>query len=228
MKVVINCILALCVLGLAWLCYGSIMGPINFENAKKERELAIKESLINIRTAQEQYRNILKGAYCTDLDSLAAFVATAQLPIVKKEGELTDDQLENGMTESKAVAMIEKARKTNKWNEVEKAGLMGFSRDTIFVSLKDSLFGKDYDPATLAYVPFGNGAKFELNTSVDSTRSGTPLYLFEAQVPYEIYLSDLDKQEVINQRDYDEKTGRYPGMKVGDDEEPHNNAGNWE
>ena len=115
MKVVINCILALCVLGLAWLCYGSIMGPINFENAKKERELAIKESLINIRTAQEQYRNILKGAYCTDLDSLAAFVATAQLPIVKKEGELTDDQLENGMTESKAVAMIEKARKTNKW-----------------------------------------------------------------------------------------------------------------
>ena len=90
------------------------------------REKDVIASLINIRDAQVNYRNITMNGYCDNFDTLIQFVKTAQLPIVKKEGELTDEQLENGLTERKAVEMIEKARKTNKWNEVKKAGLEGY------------------------------------------------------------------------------------------------------
>ena len=228
MKVLINSILALCAVGLLYLCYGSIMGPIEFENERDLREKDVIASLINIRDAQVNYRNITMNGYCDNFDSLIQFVKTAQLPIVKKEGELTDEQLENGLTERKAVEMIEKARKTNKWNEVKKAGLEGFSRDTVFVSLKDSIFGADFNHESFCYVPFGNGAKFELETRVDSTRSGTPLYLFEARTPYEVYLSGINEQELLNLIDKQDKLGRYCGLKVGDVEEPNNNAGNWE
>lgn len=228
MKVVINCILGLCVAGLLYLCYASIMGPIEFENEKKAREKEIIARLIDIRDAQVNYRNIKKGGFVQSFDTLIAFVKNAQLPIVKKEGELTDEQLENGLTEEKAVAMIEKAKKTGKWNEVEKAGLQGFRRDTAYVSLKDSIFGKDFNADSLRYVPYGGGVEFEMETRVDSTRSGTPLYLFEARTPYEVYLKGLSEQEIKNLIDYDEKTDRYPGLKVGDVNEPNNNAGNWE
>lgn len=228
MKVLINSVLALCAVALLYLCYGSIMGPIEFEKERDLREKEIIASLINIRDAQVNYRNITLAGYCEDFDSLIAFVKTAKLPIVKKEGELTDEQLENGLTERKAMEMIEKARKTDKWNEVKKAGLENFSRDTVFVSLKDSVFGASFNADSLCYVPFGNGAKFELETRVDTTRSGTPLYLFEARTPFEVYLTGINDQELTNLIDKSEKLGRYCGLKVGDVEEPNNNAGNWE
>lgn len=37
-----------------------------------------------------------------------------------KVGSLTDDQLNNGMTEKKAMDLINKAKKTGNWSEVEK------------------------------------------------------------------------------------------------------------
>ena len=63
---------------------------------------------------------------------------------------------------------------------------------------------------------------------MDSTRSGTPLYLFEARTPYTVYLSGINEQELINLIDKQDKLSRYCGLKVGDVEEPNNNAGNWE
>ena len=228
MKALINSVLALCAIALLYLCYGSIMGPIAFDKERDLREKEVIASLINIRDAQVNYRNITMKGYCADFDTLIEFVKTAQLPIVKKEGELTDEQMENGLTERKAMEMIEKARKTGKWNDVKKAGLEGFSRDTMFVSLKDSIFGAGFNADSLCYVPFGNGVKFELETRIDSTRSGTPLYLFEARTPYEVYLSGINEQELLNLIDKQESLDRYCGLKVGDVEEPNNNAGNWE
>lgn len=35
MKTVINIVLAACVIGLIYVCYGSIMGPINFDTLKR-------------------------------------------------------------------------------------------------------------------------------------------------------------------------------------------------
>lgn len=228
MKTVINVILALCVVGLVYICYGSIMGPINFDQQRDIREAAVKTRLIDIRKAEVEYRQLHEGKYTASFDTLIDFVKTAKIPFVKKVGTLTDDQLENGMTEKKAVAMIEKAKKTGKWKEVEAAGLKDFSRDTVWIPVTDTIFAKGFNPDSLRYVPFGNGAQFEMAVRSDTTKSGAPLNLFQAQVPYEVYLNGLSKQEIINIKDLQEKLNKYAGLRVGNIEEPNNNAGNWE
>ena len=228
MKTVINIVLGLCALALVYVCYGSIMGPINFDNTKKAREKEVIARLIDIRKAQVEYRNVNKGVYTASFDTLIDFVKTAKLPFVKKEGALTDAQLEKGMTEKKAMALINKAKKTGNWKEVEKEGLMNFKRDTMWVSVLDTIFPKGFNADSLRYVPFGNGKQFEMASRQDTTKSGAPLNLFQAQTPYETYIGDLDKQLLINLKDVQNKLGKYCGLRVGDIETPNNNAGNWE
>ena len=228
MKTVINIVLAACAAALVYVCYGSIMGPINFDNTKKARESEIIARLIDIRKAQVEYRNTHQGVYTASFDTLIDFVKTAKLPFVKKEGALTDAQLESGMTEKKAMALIYKAKKTGNWKEVEKQGLMDFKRDTMWVAVLDTIFPKGFNADSLRYVPFGNGAEFEMYSRQDTTKVGAPLNLFQAQTPYDVYMSDMDKQQLINLKDLQNKLGKYCGLKVGDIEQPNNNAGNWE
>ena len=228
MKTVINIVLGLCAAALVYVCYGSIMGPINFDNMKKAREKEIIARLIDIRKAQVEYRNTHQGVYTASFDTLIDFIKTAKLPFVMKEGTLTDAQLESGMTEKKAMALIAKAKKTGNWKEVEKQGLMDFKRDTMWVSVLDTIYPKGFNADSLRYVPFGNGAEFELYSRQDTTKAGAPLNLFQAQTPYETYMSDMDKQQLINLKDLQNKLGKYCGLRVGDIEQPNNNAGNWE
>lgn len=228
MKTVINLVLAACAIGLVYICYGSIMGPINFDATKKAREKEIIARLIDIRKAQQEYRTLHQGAYTDNFDSLIDFVKTAKLPFIMKVGTLTDDQLNNGMTEKKAMDIINKAKRTNKWDEVEKEGLQNFRRDTMWVAVMDTIFAKGFNPDSLPYVPYGNGAKFELAIRKDTTKSGAPLNLFQAQVAYDVYLGDLNHQELVNLKDVQTKLGKYCGLRVGDIEQPNNGAGNWE
>ena len=228
MKKGLNLLLLVTIAGLAYICYRSIMGPIEFGDERELREKAIIARLIDIRTAQVEYRNITKAGYSDNLDSLIEFVKTAQMPIVLKEGELDDAQLERGLTEKKAMEIIAKAQKTNNWKEVEKEGLKNFRRDTSWIALLDTLYPQGYQIDSLAFVPFGNGAKFEVATSVDTTKAGSPQYLFEARTPYEVYLTGVNDQELKNLISDMKKMGRYCGLKVGDVEMPNNNAGNWE
>ena len=53
MKTVINLVLAACVIGLVYICFGSIMGPINFDNEKSVRDKAIIARLIDIRKVHQ-------------------------------------------------------------------------------------------------------------------------------------------------------------------------------
>ena len=228
MKTVINIVLAVCAAALVYVCYGSIMGPINFDNTRDAREKEVIARLIDIRKAQVEYRNTHQGVYTASFDTLIDFVKTAKLPFVKKEGALTDEQLEKGMTEKKAMALINKAKKTGNWKEVEKEGLMNFKRDTMWVSVLDTIFPKGFNADSLRYVPFSNGVEFEMMSRSDTTKLGAPLNLFQAQTPYESYIGDLDKQQLANLKDLRSKLGKYSGLRVGDIEAPNNNAGNWE
>ena len=63
MKTVFNVILGLCALVLIYICYTSIMGPINFEKAKKHRDAAVIARLIDIRKAQLEYRTLHDQQY---------------------------------------------------------------------------------------------------------------------------------------------------------------------
>ncbi len=57
---------------------------------------------------------------------------------------------------------------------------------------------------------------------------GMPLNLFQANVDYDVYLKGINELELNNLKDLQKKLGKYCGLKVGDIEQPNNNAGNWE
>lgn len=228
MKTVFNIVLGLCAIGLVYICYTSIMGPINFEESKKHREKEVIARLIDIRKAQMEYRMLHKGQYTASFDTLIDFVKTQKLPFVSKEGVLSDKQLEDGMTERKAMVLINKAKKTNNWKEVEAAGLMNFKRDTMWVAVMDTIYPKGFNADSMRYVPFSNGANFEMAIKNDTTKSGAPIFLFEVRTPYETYLGGLNKQEIANLKDVQTKLGKYSGLMVGSIESPNNGAGNWE
>ena len=251
MKKVINILLGLCILALVYIVYGSIMKPIRFTNEKGIRDRAVIERLMDIKAAQTEYKYQHDG-YCNNFDSLAEFIKTAKLPIIRKIGNLTDDQLDDNWTESKVLNLYAQALAAEKeaktatgsrarrkaieadtlWQKALDEGFIKiredgtreytFSRDTVWVSLYDSLYHGRMNPDSIRYVPFGNGAQFELSTSTDTSKTGVVSYTFEAKTPFVAYLEGLDKQEIINLLEDCEDRGRYEGMKVD------NNSGNWE
>ena len=228
MKTVLNIVLAAIAVFLLYICYESVMGPVRFEEEKNIRDKAVQARLLDIRKAQAEYSNTHDRQYTDNFDSLIYFVKNQKLPLVFKKGVLSDAQLENGLTEAKAMAIINKAKKTGKYDEVKKNGLENFSRDTTWVAVIDTIFPKGFNADSLRYVPFGNGVQFQMDTLPQVARSGAPICLLEVKTPYEAYLGDLDKQEIINLKDQQAQLNKYCGLKIGDLETANNNAGNWE
>nr|WP_321452356.1 hypothetical protein [uncultured Carboxylicivirga sp.] len=210
MKTVIQIVLTVAIIALGYLCVESIQKPIRFQEAQKLRQDANVEKLMYTRDAQVAYKSVY-NKYTGSFDTLINFIKNDSLPLVKKEGSLTDSMLEAGMTEVKALAL----------------GII--KRDTIRVSVKDSLFPKGYVVDSLPLIPFVDGAeKYEMGAGVVVTGSGVKVQVFEAKVHNNVYLKGLDAQEIINLNDKTQKLERYPGLKVGSLEEANNNAGNWE
>ena len=208
MKVTLKILLAVAVVLLAYMCYRSIMGPIEFKDERDRRENLIKARLIDIRKAQIEYKNIHK-VHAANFDELSKFLKDEKLPFLIKEGVLTDEQLEKGMTEKEAV----------------KKGLI--RRDTVWVTAVDTLFGKGYNVDDLRNVP-GANVQFTMDTATLTSGSGYTVKVFQCGVLYDDYLGDLNKQEVYNLKDKASKMGKYAGPRVGSVEEINNNAGNWE
>ena len=208
MKVTLKILLAVAVVLLAYMCYRSITGPIEFKDERDRRENLIKARLIDIRKAQIEYKNIHK-VHAANFDELSKFLKDEKLPFLIKEGVLTDEQLEKGMTEKEAV----------------KKGLI--RRDTVWVTAVDTLFGKGYNVDDLRNVP-GANVQFTMDTATLTSGSGYTVKVFQCGVLYDDYLGDLNKQEVYNLKDKASKMGKYAGLRVGSVEEINNNAGNWE
>ena len=124
MNYLLKALLVVAAVALAWMSYQSVMTPIEFNETKDAGEKQVIQRLIDIRTAETEYRNI-KGDYTASLDTLIDWVKTENAKIVLKEGVLTDKQLEEGMTEKEAI----------------KLGLI--KRDTTYVPMIEALFGKD-------------------------------------------------------------------------------------
>lgn len=208
MKVTLKILLAVAVVLLAYMCYRSVMGPIEFDKTREQRENLIKARLIDIRKAQIEYKNIHK-VHAANFDELSKFLKDEKLPFLIKEGVLTDEQLEKGMTEQEAV----------------KKGLI--RRDTVWVTAVDTLFGSGYSVDDMRNVP-GANVQFSMDTATLTSGSGYTVKVFQCGVLYDDYLGDLDKQLVYNLKDKAEKMNKYQGLRVGSIEEINNNAGNWE
>ena len=246
---IVICALGIAAVVMCYFCVTSVTTPIKFENTRAEREVVVIKHLVDLRTAEVEYHH-QKGVFTANLDSLLIFLKTAPKKEVMKEGSLTDKQLEAGLTEHKAVKILNEAKKKAlKKNQFESAdalyayiwendkdvksnGLAGFRRDTIESNMLQSLYKGAYDENNIdemVVIPFSEGKRFEMEVNNDyKTSQGIRVPLFEARAPFESYLGDLNEQELVNLIDKENKLDHYAGLKVGDVYAPNNNAGNWE
>ncbi|MDR2791583.1 MAG: hypothetical protein LBB27_02425 [Tannerellaceae bacterium] len=210
MRTVLSILVGAAVVLLAYVCVKSIMVPITFQEEKTVRDATIIERLIDVRKAQIEYKNVHK-AHAGSFDDLEKFLNEQKLAFILKEGVLTDEQLEKGMTEQEAV----------------KKGLI--RRDTVWALAKDTLFSPGYDVANMRYIAIGDDkVELAMDTATLTSGSGYEIKVFECGILYENYLKGLDAQLTYNLIDKTLKQGRYPGLRVGSLEEINNNAGNWE
>jgi len=209
MKTVIQIVLVIAIIALGYFCVESINRPIRFIKHQKIRSNAVIKNLKDIRTAEVAFKSV-NDRFTGSFDTLINFVKNDSLKLVKKEGSLSDSLVEAGWTEEKAL------------------GLGMIKRDTILVSVLDSLFGKRYNIDSLRYVPFTDGEEFVLGSGIVETGSGVKVHVFEAKVHNNVYMNGLEQQEIDNMSDLTLKLERYPGLKVGSLTETNNNAGNWE
>lgn len=209
MKKVIQIVLAIAIIVLAYAIWESIQEPIRFQKEKKIRYDATIQRLMDIRTAQIAYKSEY-GKFTASFDTLINFVKNDSMKLVKAEGSLSDELLAQGWTEEIAV----------------QEGLI--KRDTIRIAIKDTLFKRtNFNPDLLWKVPYTENDSFQMGTANLSV-SKLNVNVFEAKVHNNVLLHGLEQQEIINLNDRMKNQNNFPGVKVGDLIEPNNNAGNWE
>jgi len=170
------------------------MEPVRFNQEKDLREAAVIQRLRDIRSAQVAHRTVF-GRFNSNLDSLINFVKTRVLPVVKAIGNVPDT-----LTEAEAL----------------KLGLV--QRDTVWVSVKDSLFKNvKYPLDSLAIVPFSGGERFAMDAG-ELERGMVKVQVFEASSQIQQYMKGLDFHIWYQRKE---------GLKVGSMLEP-NLDGNWE
>ncbi len=223
-KIFTYLILPLVIIGLAYLIVRSVMAPVNFNEAKADREQVGIQRLKDIRTLQDAYKSE-NGKFTSSIDTLKDFYNNGKIKVVMQIGS-NDDSLAVANTE----ALKKKNRKVTP-QEMYQLYLQGehlvFSVENE-INVKDTLFNNrpDFCIDSLAFIPF-SGDPIIMESTVRKV-SGVDVPLFEACMPYRSLLKGLDNQLRINLDADREDTGRYPGLKVGSVTMPNNNAGNWE
>lgn len=209
-KILLQIILLVAIGALVWWLYSLFNTPLEFERMRKEREAKVVERLKDIRTAQRAYRNkYLK--FTPSFDSLIAFV---------KYDSLTFEHAIGSADDSLAVAQ----------GRVSVEKFQVAVKDTIQFISPEVL--KDVN--NLRYIPgsveaTGSMQQFAMDTASIETESRVVVPVFEAFAQYPTFLGDLDKQELINFRDYQINTlNRADGLKVGSLTATTNEAGNWD
>ncbi|MBP5196285.1 MAG: hypothetical protein J6035_02625 [Bacteroidaceae bacterium] len=230
MKKVINAVLAVCTVALLFICWRSIADDQDFNAEVEAREAVVKARLLEIRDAEEEFKKQHPDAeYCADWNVLIDFVKHGKLPIIIKQGTLSDAQMDKGLTERKAADIVASGDQA----AIAANGLQGFRRDTVWVSLRDSLY-KDpaFNPDSMRYIPFSGGDTFEIIACPNTTKSGAIIQVMECDAPYESYLKGMGKRGerlIYNNKEAADAKGAYPGLKIGDAGNGwNNNAGNWE
>lgn len=152
-----NYILVGCILVLIVLCVMSIRQPIHFQKEQAKREHIVKERLMKIRMAEENYKR-KHGVY------------TGEFQILIKNKYLAD---------------------------------------------------------SLQYIPFAEHKRFSLAATTIISKSGKQIPLMECCATFEDYLFGLNEGKIKELTDNANKSGLFPGLKIGDITTNNDNAGNW-
>ncbi len=156
---IIQGVLIVGIIVLAYLIFNSVSKPIKFQEERDKRYAKIIERLKLIRTAEIAFFDKY-GYYTANFDSLIQFIKTDSMPIVKAIGTVPDT-----LTEEEAIK------------------LKLVYRDTINIAVKDTLFPKNFIPDSLKYVPYGGGVIFDLKAGEIITGSKVKVKVFEVKDP---------------------------------------------
>jgi hypothetical protein len=206
MKTVIQIVLWIACIGLGYLIYQSVTGPIQFNKAKEERFAKVISKLKDIRNAQEAYKTVNKK-YANDFNALISFIDTGKYTITQQRDS--------------SYMEFDKTYQIDLLKEVKIIDTLGT------VAVKDSLFKNDNRYKDLSDVPGAqNGEKFEMKSAIIE-KSGYKAPVFEAKVDKAVVLYDqpktlLDKEKA--EIGVEEVNG--PFIKVGSLDEV-STSGNW-
>ncbi|RRQ47683.1 hypothetical protein DZC72_17020 [Maribacter algicola] len=172
MKTIIQIVLWIACIGLGYLIYKSVTGPIEFNEVKVERFGKVIAKLKDIRNSQEAYKSA-NGKYANDFPSLIQFIDTGNYVITQQ--------------------------RDSSFMRYDKTYQIDLQQDTVivdtldFVSVKDSLFKSDTRYKDLATVPTApNGEKFTMKADIIE-KSGYRAPVYEVKVAKSVVLYDQPK-----------------------------------
>lgn len=212
MRTIIQIILVIAIVFLGYMIYESILTPIRFNKEKDIREKAVISRMIDIREAQKAFKDV-NLRYCGSFDSLINFLKSDSFLVVKAIGMIPESLIDS-------LQDIKKAREI-----AMKRGII--RRESSKVAVLDSIFGTEYPVDSLRFVPYGNGAIFDMKAGTYLTSSGLNVKVLEVSVPFETFLKGLNDQLLVNYIDQRTKITKFPGIKFGSFTEG-TLSGNWE
>ncbi len=198
MKLVIQIVLAIASLFVAYMIYDSIQSEIEFRKETERRKEVVVERLKQIREAEVMYKS-RKGEYAKTFDQLINFLRNDSIEVVFSVGDLPDSLIGQ---EAKAIEM----------------GII--TRDTTLIPVRDTLFSGQFEQVvdSLPYIPFSGGKKFNIDAGeIESGKVKVKVFEVSASLGniyrgLDLSNKNIDTSEVI---------------KVGSMEEATLN-GNWE
>lgn len=206
MKTILQIFLWLVCIGLGYMIYNSVNGPIEFKKVKQERFAQVIAKLKDIRDSQEAYKTV-NGRYAKDFNSLVSFIDTANYTITQQRDS--------------SYMEFDKTYGIDMLKEVKIVDTLGT------VAVKDSLFKKDNRYKNMMNVPFApNGEKFEMKASIIE-KGGYKAPVYEVKVSKDVVLHDQPKTLLAKENtqvNVDEVNGNV--IKVGSLTEV-STSGNW-
>ena len=94
MRTVLQIILGIVILVLAYFVYDSIMTPIRFNKAKDFREKKTIARMLQIREAEKAYKDVTQ-AYTANFDTLISFLKNDSFAITKAIGTIPEELLDS-------------------------------------------------------------------------------------------------------------------------------------
>jgi predicted DNA binding CopG/RHH family protein len=189
-RTVIQIVLLLVIIVLAYLVYQSVNKPLQFNAEKDKREALVIQDLKDIRSGQLIYKK-MNDQYAKDIDSLMIFLREGEIPIVKKVPDPEDTTFTRTINDT-----------------------IGY------IVVADSLYGSRpyFILDSLPWIP-GAGIMYSLDAG-EVTKGGLNVHVFEATADYKKILKGLEEQMIVNLIKARKDIDRFPGLKVGSMMEP--------
>ncbi|WP_026916353.1 hypothetical protein [Christiangramia portivictoriae] len=194
MRFVIQILLWLVIIFLAYLTFNAVYEPLQFNKIKEKRYTKVIKNLKDIRAAELAHQEVT-GRFTGNWDSLVRFIDTAEFAITQRRDTVMLDE--------------EYAKTYGVDKNIEKVII-----DTLdFVPVRDSLFkGNKERYQTMMNVPVeGVNERFELRAGTIQ-KGDNKIPVFEARIPKAVVLSDQDRTLILQENEVqsvDDVNGRY-------------------